>query len=86
MSTNLAAAAQAIRNKPYAINVSALARCAGSTDSHISRILNPKHPHMPSLKLATRIAECLDVSLQELLDFLGSLEKPEWPVLDSSSS
>jgi transcriptional regulator with XRE-family HTH domain len=86
MSTNLAAAREVIKNKPYAINVSALARCSGTTDSHVSRILNPKHPHMPSLKLATRMAKCLDVSLQELLDFLDSLEKPEWPVLDSSSS
>ena len=40
-------------------------------------ILNPEQPNMPSLKLATRMAGCLGVTLQELLDFLIDLGKPD---------
>ena len=78
MSTNLNAAAEAIQSKPSAISVTSLARCCDVTDAHMSRILNPKHANMPSIKLALKMSKCLEVSLDDLMEFLDSLEKPEW--------
>ncbi len=58
------------------INRNAISRCTGVDLAHISRIFNPKHNHMPSARLAPRIARCLGVTTEELLEYLESLGKP----------
>ncbi len=42
--------------------------------AHIGRIFSPNHSHRPSLGLARKIAHVLDVTTDDLCDFLDQLK------------
>ncbi len=59
------------------IDRAALAEKVGVDPAHMSRILNPKTDNWPSVTLASRMALALDCSVDDLINHLRELGKPE---------
>jgi len=57
-------------------NLSALARAVGVTRTNLWAVFSSDSPRYPSFHLARRLSRVLDVSMDDLADYLAYLGKP----------